>query len=254
MSMVQRSGSPVRRSVPANFCEKCKIKTMGKLQFPCGRVVVLCEKCALKFFDVLVLKSSSKKVVWDATAASDWSTPRAKEEAAQRESQLVRLNLLKQQLQEAAVPVASRVKVPETLKSSYQKNLSSVIHPSKSSGRSQPANIGKSEDSSGKREAFIPSLLARVRKKELEIRTEAFVFQRTSPAQGTFGVPAMMSQRLLSDVQQNGRSAERDRKQGAAGNLVIRVPCWVQQLNMEAGCESKGLEAIVGREQLERQD
>lgn len=41
------------RSLP---CERCRVETCGSLQLPCGRLVILCERCALEFYDVLIQK------------------------------------------------------------------------------------------------------------------------------------------------------------------------------------------------------
>ena len=37
-------------------CERCRAETCGSLQLPCGRLVILCERCALEFYDVLIQK------------------------------------------------------------------------------------------------------------------------------------------------------------------------------------------------------
>jgi hypothetical protein len=44
-----------QKSIP---CERCNVETCGSLQLPCGRLVILCEKCALNFYDVLIAKIS----------------------------------------------------------------------------------------------------------------------------------------------------------------------------------------------------
>mmetsp|Transcript_24492 Transcript_24492/g.80265 ORF Transcript_24492/g.80265 Transcript_24492/m.80265 type:complete len:210 (-) Transcript_24492:1872-2501(-) len=171
MSMFQgRSSSPVKGSISTNFCEKCKTKTMGKLQFPCGRVVILCEKCALSFFDVLVLKSSAKKVVWDTSGGSQRSSMKVTEEGGAAAAGQASFNWLRQKQQEG------EIKLPDNLKSSYQKNLSSTIYPSKGRRQatlvcsigvtiatccSQLAGIGRRDGPQGSRDTLIPAHLAR---------------------------------------------------------------------------------------------
>mmetsp|Transcript_56021 Transcript_56021/g.114520 ORF Transcript_56021/g.114520 Transcript_56021/m.114520 type:complete len:130 (-) Transcript_56021:1017-1406(-) len=47
---------PLKRCDLPPFCERCRKKTMGSLQLPCGRQVRLCEACSLEFYDILMEK------------------------------------------------------------------------------------------------------------------------------------------------------------------------------------------------------
>jgi len=232
MSMFQgRSSSPVKGSISTNFCEKCKTKTMGKLQFPCGRVVILCEKCALSFFDVLVLKSSAKKVVWDTSGGSQRSSMKVTEEGGAAAAGQASFNWLRQKQQEG------EIKLPDNLKSSYQKNLSSTIYPSK--GRSQLAGIGRRDGPQGSRDTLIPAHLARENSSILKSISD---FERR---QSRYGLKLSLStdQTHSKEPLQTGRSADRDRKPGATGSMGMKSK--EARRSSAITTSSKGLEKEV---------
>jgi len=249
MSMFQgRSSSPVKGSISTNFCEKCKTKTMGKLQFPCGRVVILCEKCALSFFDVLVLKSSAKKVVWDTSGGSQRSSMKVTEEGGAAAAGQASFNWLRQKQQEG------EIKLPDNLKSSYQKNLSSTIYPSKGRRQatlvcsigvtiatccSQLAGIGRRDGPQGSRDTLIPAHLARENSSILKSISD---FERR---QSRYGLKLSLStdQTHSKEPLQTGRSADRDRKPGATGSMGMKSK--EARRSSAITTSSKGLEKEV---------
>lgn len=81
-----RNAAP-KCDLPA-FCERCKKKTLGSLQLPCGRQVRLCEACSLEFYDILMAKISQNDSEFQAFLREQKRKEREQQAAKEKEQSM----------------------------------------------------------------------------------------------------------------------------------------------------------------------